>query len=175
MDFEKYTANAEKYYKNKPKVFEHVKKVAEISELICCIADFDDEDRQIVKLGALLHDIGKGGSDEYKNFLKEHSCSKKDAKEHHNEFGAQFLEEKFFDGKDKNPFLVQLVVGIVRYHKGKLEDIPDLRGRQLISVVRFSDKISKVYKIKDDVVDCDDKIDKCVSELTEWLDNSNDE
>ncbi len=173
MDFEKYTANAEKYYKNEPKVFEHVKKVAEISELICCIAHFNDEDRKIVKLGALLHDIGKGGSDEYENFLKEHSYSKKDAKKHHNEFGAQFLEEKLFD-KYKNSDSEQLVADIVRYHKGKLEGISDFHRKQLISVVRFSDKISKVYKIRDDVVDCDDKIDKCVSELTEWLDDSND-
>lgn len=146
--YKQYRKKAKKYYKGKKKLWKHINKVQKLSLLICDIADTSKTDRRLVKLGALLHDIGKC------KFIKTAIGNDYDKDKHHIygeeflKYSERFLEKPFFKKTDISSEDKKLICMMVRYHKGSLDYRKYItpREKRLIAIVRMADKISKVYK-----------------------------
>ena len=152
--FEKYREKALEYYGKHSDLSEHVQKVEEISLLLCDIAGINDEnDRQIISMAALLHDVGK---------------SKK-----HNKIAADFVMGNCFFEKDDCDKKREDIAEIIEFHRGNIKKIKGDNSdkRKLIAIVRLADKISKIYKIKDfeKIKHTTDALDDSFSEISKWL------
>lgn len=139
-EYKNYEDKASEYYK-KRKFPKHIEKVQEISLLLSDIVELNDDERRLVSLGAILHDIGKSKNKSVKKFIKKQGKCK------HNVSGAKYLKTKFFSDDISNEEK-EIICNMVRYHRGKFKDVP-AKHKKLVAIVRLADKISKVYKLED--------------------------
>lgn len=137
-------------YLNKKKRIKHIEKVRQISKMLCIMFDVENNEKNIVDIGAKLHDVGKQIRKKalHKDGMKSYK------KMEHNKSGA-LIAEKIFEYLD-NKLLSEeertLIINIIKYHRGSLdkdffEQSP--RDQKLILIVRLADIISKVYKLEE--------------------------
>lgn len=156
-----------KCYNKKQK--KHIRKVREISILLCNIAGIEDEDLQIVELGALLHDIGKSDNFKKAKYENNFACYI-DTNEKHNKTGAKYVDKiKALDNlsaEDK-----KIIKKIIRYHRGKkiYKKNFNKKDKRLIAIVRLADKIAKIYKHKHNAKKSLKKLDECIENLPDWV------
>lgn len=108
-------------------LIKHCMDVEKIASIFCNrLNNISKEDKELIKVAAILHDIRKWTGPR------------------HNLRGAEYILEEFNNyNKDK-----EIISLMVRWHKENGYD-KTLKGRKLrmVEIVRVSDKIAKLYKI----------------------------
>jgi putative nucleotidyltransferase with HDIG domain len=133
------------------KLINHSKIVCEIALEICNELNVQGEERQLIKVASLLHDVKKFTR-------KKHSIE-----------GATYIAKNIdkifkFNNNEKN--IIEL---IVRYHNSENDYLLTCNEKQIqfIEIVRAADKIAKLYKHKSN----DKKVYKDVVEKIDKLNN----
>ena len=138
-DYEKYYDKAlEIYIKSGDKnLLKHINKVAEITEYLCSILKLKKGLTRTIKLGAVLHDIGK---------TRTVICCLCSAKEH-NRLGAKYVSIFFED--DVGDKEKKIIKNIIRYHVGEMPKKAKYKNVELVialTIVRTADKFAANFK-----------------------------
>lgn len=142
--------------KYKSQDFVHAEKVSAISEEIMKQMKFEKNEQDYVRIGAILHDIGKKKCDNEKIDMKYHPV-----------IGAHLVVtnkkiRKLISNRFSEPDAIVRIFAMILCHKN--DDFDILFGNKKIYIVRAADKIAKLYK-QDVKSDSTTKIKKKLSQI----------